>query len=125
MNNRPGSACAEGSAARGTGCAARGGATLGRRSRATVGTGTPLARGGGKIAHAGEPRLRRGVEGALDGPGDLRLDPRPRLGETGLHQGRKRILVRLGPAPALGDLLGRAVLVAPRLPAVPGECAVP
>src|SRR5436853_7309753 len=50
MNSRPGSACAAAAAARGTGRAARGGATLGRSTRETVGRGTLLAGAGGRGA---------------------------------------------------------------------------
>ncbi len=75
----------------------------------------------GKVAHPGEARLGRQVERALDGLRHLGRDTSARLEETGLHQRGEGVLVRRGAAPALGDLLRRAVLVSARRPAVSGQ----
>src|SRR5205814_298415 len=79
------------------------------------------AQGHDEVLHARETRLRGRGERALDRAGHVQRNASGRLDETGLHQGGQRVLVRLRPASALGELLRRAVLVAPRLPAVPGE----
>src|SRR5436190_1626582 len=111
MNRRPGAAAAVRSAAPGMWRAWRGGgATLGRRPSAAQRPRPGAAERCDEVAHAREAHLRRWGERALERAANVRGDARGCVGETGLHHGGERVLVRLGAAAALGELLRRAVL---------------